>query len=144
MAKSKRRNKKSAPNIPQSTLDRARRQLKGEDDLPESADGGASDDAEQSVVEAKEDATPSRAKQRRSKRRRSSNPDVMQFSQRDKRKKDGSMDSEAMERMLANPTKFVTEDELREEYGFVLADLRHMGILAAGLMVLLIGLAQFI
>ena len=54
------------------------------------------------------------------------------------------LDSEAMEEMLANPTKFVTEEELRGEYNYVLLDLRNMGMLAAALMVLLVGLAQFI
>lgn len=147
MAKSKRRNKKTAPNIPQSTLDRARRQLNGEDDLSASEETGSESELA-NEVEKSESRTNSpverRTASRRSTRRRSGNPDVMQFGRREKRKKDGSMDSSAMEQMLANPTIFVTEEELRSEYGFVLADLRNMGILAAGLMVLLIGLAQFI
>ena len=46
--------------------------------------------------------------------------------------------------MLANPTKFVTEDELRGQYNYVLADLRNMGILAAALLVALIVIAQFV
>ena len=40
--------------------------------------------------------------------------------------------------LLANPTKVVTEDDLRADYGFVIKDLRNMGILAAGLFVALI------
>jgi hypothetical protein len=36
----------------------------------------------------------------------------------------------------------VTEEELRGHYGYVLADLRSMGLLAAGLMVALVILAQ--
>ena len=36
------------------------------------------------------------------------------------------------------PTKVVTEDDLRADYGFVIRDLRNMGILAAALFVALI------
>lgn len=43
--------------------------------------------------------------------------------------------------MLLNPTKVVTEEQLRGEYGYVLADIRSMAILAAGLVVLLVVLA---
>ena len=34
--------------------------------------------------------------------------------------------------------KVVTEDDLRADYGFVIKDLRNMGILAAGLFIALI------
>ncbi len=46
--------------------------------------------------------------------------------------------------ILAHPTKIVTEDELRAQYGFVIADLRNMGLLALGLMVALVVLAQIL
>ncbi len=46
--------------------------------------------------------------------------------------------------MLANPSVEVTEEQLREEYSFVLSDLRNMGILAAALFVVLVLLAQFL
>ena len=46
--------------------------------------------------------------------------------------------------MLANPTKFVTEEELREDYRHVITDLRNMGMLAAVLMIALVALAQLI
>jgi hypothetical protein len=51
---------------------------------------------------------------------------------------------EQVAKMLANPTKEVTEEDLRQQYGYVLADLRSMGILAASLMVALIVLAQIL
>jgi hypothetical protein len=51
---------------------------------------------------------------------------------------------EMIEELLHNPTKMVTEEQLRGEYGYVVADIRNMGILAAGLVVLLIALATFL
>ncbi len=46
--------------------------------------------------------------------------------------------------LLHNPTRFVSEDELRREYAYVIADLRSMGLLALGLVLLLFLLAQFL
>ncbi|MCC6615024.1 MAG: hypothetical protein IT320_16220 [Anaerolineae bacterium] len=43
--------------------------------------------------------------------------------------------------MLNHPTKIVTEDQLRSEYGYVMADIRNMFLLALGLIVLLVVLA---
>jgi hypothetical protein len=53
------------------------------------------------------------------------------------------MSTAMIENMLAHPTKIVTEAELHAQYGFVLKDLRNMGILAAGLMLSLVVLAIF-
>jgi hypothetical protein len=49
---------------------------------------------------------------------------------------------EMVAEILANPTKEVTEEELRGHYGYVLADLRSMGLLAGALMIALVILAQ--
>lgn len=46
--------------------------------------------------------------------------------------------------LLHNPTRFVKEDELRREYAYVIADLRSMGLLSLGLVLLLFLLAQFL
>jgi hypothetical protein len=43
--------------------------------------------------------------------------------------------------LLANPTKTVTEEELHAQYGFVLRDLRSMGLLAGASFAVLIVLA---
>ena len=43
--------------------------------------------------------------------------------------------------LLENPTKQVGEEELRQQYSYVLADLRNMGLLAAVLFVALIVVA---
>lgn len=46
--------------------------------------------------------------------------------------------------MLLNPTKELTEQQLRQEYSHVLKDLRDMLILAAILMLVMTAMAQFI
>jgi hypothetical protein len=51
---------------------------------------------------------------------------------------------ELVNEMLLNPTKVVTEEQLRGEYGYVLADIRSMALLAAGLVVLLVVLATLL
>jgi hypothetical protein len=56
-------------------------------------------------------------------------------------KKAAELDQATLAELLHNPTKFVSEEELRREYTYVLNDLKSMGILAAGLIVLLITLA---
>jgi len=52
-----------------------------------------------------------------------------------------SLTSEDISQMLANPTKTVTEAELRAQYGFVLRDLRSMGMLAGVSFLFLVALA---
>jgi len=42
-----------------------------------------------------------------------------------------SLTGDEISQMLSNPTKIVTEEQLHAQYGFVLADLRSMGLLAA-------------
>jgi hypothetical protein len=44
--------------------------------------------------------------------------------------------------LLAHPTRFVSEDELRHDYTYVVKDLRSMAVLAVALVVLLVVLAQ--
>ena len=50
--------------------------------------------------------------------------------------------AEVVADLLKNPTRTVTEEALREEYSYVLTDIRSMGILAAALIAALIVLAQ--
>lgn len=136
MAKRRRKkNRGTSPNLPESTLERARKQLAGE------IEEGKGEDVEVNEKQQIEDQE-ARA-ERRARRRRSTTPTVSggQYAQR--RDKD-NLSGEEIAHALANPTKFVTEEELHEDYGYVLSDLRNMGILAAILMVLLVALAQFI
>lgn len=59
-----------------------------------------------------------------------------------KRKPEHQFDQETIADILAHPTKFVSEEELRSEYAYVLNDIRSMGLLALGLVVLLVVLAS--
>ncbi|MEO0598322.1 MAG: hypothetical protein AAF126_19595, partial [Chloroflexota bacterium] len=43
----------------------------------------------------------------------------------------GELTNEIMQEALVNPTKIVTEEELSQDYGHVIADLRNMAVLAA-------------
>ncbi|MCY3781981.1 MAG: hypothetical protein OXG78_16830 [Chloroflexi bacterium] len=111
MAKRRRRK----PNISQSVLEQAR-QGSGE---PSAAD------------EPSESAADSPAQSKAPPRRRR----ALQAAQLERRKDAGALDGEYIAELLANPTKVVTEDDLRADYGFVIKDLRNMGILAAGLFI---------
>ena len=134
---SKRRSRKSSSaDLPAETLARARREAglepKPVEEVP------VEDDLE--IVEEEIDepvmvvAAPRRAESKppvqRRKRRRE--VDVSELSQ-----------AEIAER-LANPTRKVSEEELRQQYTYVIADLRSMGLLAAGLFAFLIVIAQFL
>lgn len=165
MAKRKKR-KASAPNLPDEVLERARKQLDGTLDEGEASDEGEPEAAApvaEAEAAAAPQAEPEKAKaapvvqstrtttassSRRSERRRATTGGTSRsatagttVAQRSKR---GELDGEQIAHLLANPTKIVSEEELHEEYGYVLRDLRNMGILAATLFVVLVMLAQFI
>ncbi|MGB1285669.1 MAG: hypothetical protein ACPG7F_03965 [Aggregatilineales bacterium] len=143
MSKRKNRKKKSAPNIPQSTLERARRQVDGIlDETPaEEAAPVAEKKAEPAKAPEKPASSP-KVSEKRASRRRSGG--TISEAQLDRSKKRGEVDGSLVAYMLQHPNKEVTNEDLKQDYGFVLRDLRNMGVLAALLMVLLVGLAQFI
>ena len=114
MAKRRRRK----PNISQTVLDQARHGA---------VDAGAPESA------AQPDAAATSEKKAPPRRRR-----TLQAAQLERRKDAGALDGEYVAELLANPTKVVTEDDLRADYGFVIRDLRNMGILAAGLFIALV------
>jgi hypothetical protein len=58
--------------------------------------------------------------------------------------REARIDQSTLAEILAHPTKEVSEDELRQQYSYVVADLRSMGLLAASLMVLLVVLATLL
>lgn len=60
---------------------------------------------------------------------------------RPKKKKFGDLDADLVAELLHNPTKEVSAATLKEQYSYVIADIRSMAILAAGLFTLLIVLA---
>jgi hypothetical protein len=55
--------------------------------------------------------------------------------------KNKDIDMATIQRMLANPTIEVTTEQLKQEYGYVLRDIRSMFVVAAGLITLLVALA---
>lgn len=137
---SKRRNREGAPNLPQETLERARRQAaidRGELP-PEPAPEPIEEVAKPAVTTANPYRTVA-ASQRRvvTSARRPGGSRVAGARNR----REAELDSETISELLDNPTIFVTEAELKAEYSFVVADLRNMFMLAAGLMVLLVVLA---
>lgn len=135
---SKRKNRTSAPNIPQETLERARRQASGEDvDADAPKDFSYAETAERSRTRAER-----RAESGMSKRNRPPTPVTLTAAQmgtgrvRSTRKRD-EYSIEEMDEMLNSPTKTVSVEQLRKDYGYVIADIRSMAILA-GLLFLFI------
>lgn len=145
----KRKKNKKKPNLPKATLERARAQARGEEYTPEWEDEEVEDDLpadEPDTVEddSDDDNAVSSRRSRRAARRRST-PSTVQYSRRRGNNNDGdALDNAALGNMLARPTKFVSEEELKEEYGYVVADVRNMFILAGILFVFLVLLAQLI
>jgi hypothetical protein len=116
------RRKKNANALPAETLERARKnaEMEGTDEL---AEAEAALDSEMSVNE-------------RSARRRKAAP-----AQLERSRQRGELTGEMIEEALANPTIEVSEEALREEYSHVLVDLRNMGVLAAILIAVIVGLS---
>jgi len=111
------------PNIPQVALEQARQ---------DSPDESGSDKTAPVAAAPK---TPAEVKHNPRRRRRE-----LQAAQLNKRKAEG-LDPAYVADRLANPTKIVTEDQLKEDYGFVIQDLRNMGLLAGVLFIALIGMS---
>lgn len=133
-----RRKNRTSSTLPPETLERARQQAGVENEEVE--------DESTPVEEPKTVNTGSGEKKMtagaRSRRRSAAAAAVMSSrtsSRRDRKIEELTM--EDIEHLLHNPTKVVTEDELRQQYGYVLRDLRNMGMLAAALFVALIVLA---
>ena len=116
----KRRRKK--PNISNAVLEQARQGT--------AEQGEATESSEQTAAPAKSTAPAAAPKPRRRR--------ALQAAQLERRKDEGALDAEFVAERLANPTKVVSEEDLRADYGFVIKDLRNMGILAAVLFVALI------
>ncbi|GAB5490543.1 MAG: hypothetical protein Phog2KO_07580 [Phototrophicaceae bacterium] len=121
------RNKNSKPNLPDDVLARARKNAGVED--PEPAQEVAKND----------DSVDSASVSERAARRRKKGTVQLERS-----RKRGEMTNEMINDALAHPTKIVTEEELHEDYQHVLVDLRNMGVLAAILIVVMMGLAVLI
>ena len=123
----------SGQRLNRELLERARQQaraIEAEEEIEEAASTPSIAESQPSVVRQ-----PIPGTQRRSvstaKRLRERNEEA--------RKK--ALTAEDISQLLANPTKTVTEAELRAQYGFVLRDLRNMGMLAGASFLFLIALA---
>lgn len=135
----KRKKRRSTPNISEEAIERARQQLEDAEDADQTAE-------EETSEEAPQEHEPRRSRRRRRERKERSTQrpaEIVQYSQVSRRKRD-ELDNETIEQMLAHPTKIVTEEELREDYRYVITDLRNMGMLAAALLVAIIVLGQLI
>lgn len=128
----KRRRKK--PNISKSVLEQARQTATGEGSPADDTGATTPESAPSSLPDG---AAPAAESPRRQRRRRRD----LQSVQLERRKDEGALDAEYVADLLANPSKEVSEEELRADYGFVIKDLRNMGILAAGLFVALVVIA---
>ncbi len=108
------RRRSRRPNLPQDTLARARREAGLEDRPAAGAGDRTRRDSEAGVVTGRA--------ARRTRRLRAGE----------------ELTQEEIAERLANPVRQVSEEELRAQYGYVIADLRSMGVLALGLFVLMI------
>ncbi|NWF67731.1 MAG: hypothetical protein HXY40_01475 [Chloroflexi bacterium] len=123
--------RRSRSSIPEETLERARRQAAAQTEestpaakpAPAKVEVAASPRARAGTAAARRSAAGSTAR---------------------KRKEDEKLTPEMVADMLAHPTKEVSEAELEQQYGYVLRDLRSMGLLAASLMIALVVLAQIL
>lgn len=114
----KRKKRSSAPNISAETLERARQQVSGV--VEEKSANELRSEAERRAERAA----------RRAARRQKADPDAP--------RKPKGLSAQAVAELLANPTHEVSEDAMRTQYSYVVADLRSMGILAAVLVVVLL------
>ncbi|MFZ2880847.1 MAG: hypothetical protein WA009_15000 [Phototrophicaceae bacterium] len=112
-------------------LERARQQARA----LEQQDGDIAD----ASVPAAESASPASAAPSSAPVRRSVST-AKRLRERNEEARKKALTADEITELLAHPTKIVTPEELRAQYGFVLADLRSMGLLAAasfGVLILL-------
>jgi hypothetical protein len=155
---SKRRNRSGAPNIPKETLDRARQQAAADRGEVVAASAIAADAAEDTAAEAvaveeeqvevvakpaapKAAPVTSASAQRRAEAARRAANRSRGGTRVSSTRKPKDRDHSAVAAMLLHPTRFVTEDELRQEYGYVATDLRAMVAVTVAMVVLLVALA---
>ncbi len=148
MAKKRRRQRKrmNRPNIPEKTLAQVT-QADGAVNAATNEHESDASDAAEAIAEAlhtddlSDEQLRAIAAQQRVRQLQEERYALREARRSDrKRKKGETLDGADIARLLANPTKEVTEADLRKQYSYVLADLRNMGILAAILFGVLIGL----
>lgn len=135
---SKRRNRNTSPNLSADALARAREQL-----AQESAPSAAPAPAEPAEPVAPRAAvqTPSpvtRSAVTAARTRSSTRKPGLQPVRSTGVRENDRMDSDYVRSRLDHPTRIVTEADLRSQYSYVLSDLRQMGLLSVGLIILLL------
>lgn len=123
------RRERGSQRLNRELLDRARRQaaaIEGEDAAEAQDEPEAAETPEESVETA---AAPRRSSSGDVLTRRPSTAKRLRARNESVRRK--SLTAYEIADLLHNPTKTVSEEELHAQYGFVLADLRSMGLLAA-------------
>lgn len=143
---SKRKNRSSSPNLPQETLERARQEIAASNGavkppLPTPIEEEVEEVEEEFVLAPPPPVSP---RAPRSTTRASSSARRRSEAAGGRVERNKTLDSDTIKERLANPTRMVTEAQLREEYGYVAKDLRSMGILALGLIVFMVVVAQFL
>lgn len=134
---SKRSSRTGAKKVNRDLLDRARQQAQSLES--ESVEDAEIEDAEEEVAAsvARRSASASRLSDSGSRSRST----AARLREKNKETRKKAMTTDDVYDILAHPTKIVSEAELHAQYGFVLADLRSMGILALATFVGLIVVA---
>ncbi|MBI5668883.1 MAG: hypothetical protein HZC41_12825 [Chloroflexi bacterium] len=141
---SKRKNRSTSPNLPQEALERARRQIaeeRGElppepvvEEKPKAVAPPKPATPYRPVTETRSTRlTPTTVSAGRISRRRANEP-----GQGKRRDEAEQYDMQTVRYLLQHPTKTVTVEELRQQYGYVIHDLRQIALLSAGLILTLI------
>jgi len=139
---SKRKNRRSSPNLPQATLDRARQQIAGEAPPAPTQPVETTPDETQAEAEPVIKLTPApylaarRASATTNSSARPRSRRVQPAQAKD------ALDTEIIKNRLLHPTREVTEDQLRQEYGYVVKDLRAIAMIAAVMIALMVVVAQ--
>jgi hypothetical protein len=146
---SKRKNRSaSSPNLPQSALERARQQIGKtesavEEEVPVAPVEAKVEPVARPVAVPKPAPRPTRSTTPVTSRSASGSPRRRTTADTaSKRRKDDHLDMDYIRNRLENPTRTVTEEQLRQDYSYVIRDLRSMAILAVALIAALVVLAQ--
>ena len=145
---SKRKKRRSQPNLPQETLARARREAGLEEveaAAPEPEEVEEEEDfEEEEVVAPVKPKAKSAAPAAQAARARQETLPPAQRRKRTRTLKPEEMTQVEIANLLAHPTKEVDLEKLKEQYAYVIGDLRSMGGLAAVLVVVMILAARFL
>lgn len=149
---SKRKKRNSSPNTPQAPAEQTNQMVEqaAEEVVEETA--ALAEPVADAVEEAAEEvgfkpvgATPLTPPVRRVRAvRRDMSPARPGSNRSAAPKKDPTTEPAYVRNRLANPTRFPTEADLRAEYGYVIKDLRSMGVLAGVLIVALFVLERIL